>query len=197
MSIATTILEAIGKKLWGFKPNLMKDIVEQRGGASSVIWVVKNLPKFEKILKEWGPVRTHLLVSTISGINGCPYCTYGHGYAAQLHYFKQTGQLFPIDEHEMMNFNSKEEKEIVTCLKDAYEKTNLKTELADLDRMLELKSNPALTSTKDDKYILQLINLFELLNSCAIKSNTKEDAAHDPINKDTALIKRYTSARGK
>ena len=80
-------LEQIGKKLWGFKPALMHDIVAQHGALRSVGWFARNMPRYERILAEWGPIRTHLVASVASALNGCPYCTYGHAYAMELHYF--------------------------------------------------------------------------------------------------------------
>ena len=99
--IVQNLLEMIGKYLWGFKPNLMQHIVDQHGAIKSLSWFIQNMPAYEKTLKQWGAIRTHLLVSEISVLNGCPYCTYGHVYALQLHYFKATGRLLPVDEDEV------------------------------------------------------------------------------------------------
>jgi len=193
--LAVKILEFIGSSLWGFRPNLMKDIVEIHGGRKSIIWFAKNMPKYEKILKTWGAERTHLLAVAISGINGCPYCTYGHALGFQLHYFKNKNQLFPIDEQEMKEFNTKSEQQVVEILGNAFDSTGLVQEKRDLQRLMELKGHAELAETEDDHRINHLITMFAFLNNCGIKSNTSPDFAHDPINKDLELSQRYQKAR--
>jgi len=193
--LAIKILEFIGSSLWGFRPNLMKDIVEIHGGWKSIIWFARNMPKYEKILKTWGAERTHLLAVAISGINGCPYCTYGHALGFQLHYFKNRNQLFPIDEQQMKEFNTKSEQEIVEILSSAFDSTGLVQEKKDLQRLMELKNDPQLAETEDDYRINHLVMMFQFLNNCGIKNQTSPDFAHDPLNKDLELSQRYQKAR--
>ncbi len=193
--LATNLLEFIGTSLWGFRPNLMKDIVGIHGWRKSLFWFMKNMPKYEKTLKKWGPERTHLLVVAISGINGCPYCTYGHGLAFQLHYFKNKKRLFPIDEVEMMNFNTKEATAVLETLKKAIAQSSLFHPKKDLARFIELKQDPTLATSEDDQKILHLIKMFAFLNVCGIEKQTPKDAAHDPINKDLVLLEAYRKER--
>ena len=194
---ATGALELIGKCLWGFRPNLMKDIVEIHGGSKSIIWFAKNMPKYEAILKKWGAERTHLLAVAISGINGCQYCTYGHALSFQLHYFKNKSILFPIDENEMMEFNNKDERYIIETLNKAYEETGLKKEKMDLYRLMALSTSPYLSTNDDDDHIKHLIEMFKFLNMCGIEKQTSPDYAHDPINKNSELYEQYLKARKK
>ncbi len=194
-TIAIKVLESLGTLLWGFKPNLMKDVVEMHGGVRSLVWFARNMPKYEKILKAWGAERTHLLIVAISGINGCPYCLYGHALSFQLHYYKNTGLLFPIDEFEMIEFTHKTEKEIILDLRIAYENTNLIQEKKDLERLICIKKNPNVVDTKDDDNIKYLIHMFEFLNMCGIQYQTPPDFAHDPINKNLKLNHEYRNAR--
>ncbi|MEL6880694.1 MAG: hypothetical protein AAGM27_03155 [Cyanobacteria bacterium J06554_3] len=82
--VAIFLLETLGDQLWGFRPNLMAPFVVQKGAFPAVFWFLKNMPKYERILESWGPIRTHLLATEISTLNGCAYCTHGHAYAFQL-----------------------------------------------------------------------------------------------------------------
>jgi len=194
-NLIVSILEYIGTSLWGFRPNLMKDIVEVNGGWKSLVWFASNMPKYEKILKKWGAERTHLLIVAISGINGCPYCTYGHALAFQLHYYANKNHLFPIDEHEMMDFNSKNEQQITDALNNAFDATNLIQEKKDLHRLLELKNAPELAKDENDHRINHLVQMFAFLNICGIEKQTIPDHAHDPINKNSALYEKYKKER--
>ena len=82
--VAIFLLETLGDQLWGFRPNLMAPFVVQKGAFPAVFWFLKNMPKYERILESWGPIRTHLLATEISTLKGCAYCTHGHAYAFQL-----------------------------------------------------------------------------------------------------------------
>lgn len=195
MTLATNILELFGKMLWGFKPLLMKDIVDIHGGWKSLSWFASNIPKYEKILKIWGAERTHAMAVAISGINGCPYCTYGHALSFQLHYYKNKQELFPIDEHDMTEFSAKNSDQIIKDLEDAYNLTGLFQEKQDLHRMIELKDHSEMVKDDNDNKIDHMVNVFAFLNSCGIEKKTKRDHASDPINKNTALYKEYQKAR--
>ncbi len=193
--LAIKVLEFIGNSLWGFRPNLMKDIVEIHGGWKSIIWFAKNMPKYERVLKKIGPERTHLLAVAISGINGCQYCTYGHALSFHLHYFKNKKQLFPIDEQKMMKFDTKNEQQIIDTLNNAFDSTGLVQEKEDLQRLIDLKDNPDLATSENDHRINHLIKMFEFLNTCGIKNQTLPDLAHDPINKNSKLYQQYQKAK--
>lgn len=192
---ATALLEAIGSKLWGFKPNLMRHFVAQHGPLKAVAWFAKNMPKYEKILKKWGPIRTHLIATAISTINGCPYCTYGHAKAFQLHYLKEHDTVFPIDEDAMVSFHRLGSAEVVERFAAALGEAGQAGEVARLRRMLELFEDQSLASTDSDKDLLQLINMFAALNVCGITSDAEVDEVHDPINRDIDLRDRYAELR--
>ncbi len=189
------VLEFIGQNLWGFKPNLMKDIVEQNGGPSSVLWFARNMPTYERILKAWGPIRTHLLASEISVLNGCPYCTFGHIYAAQLHFLEITGSVMSVDEDEVVSWHKLDEATKIANFRKLILENELDAEMALFDRMLELRAGNGSNGSKRDRNIEHLLQMFAYLNACGIKGNTANDQSHDPINLDTALKEKYARIR--
>src|SRR6185503_18619269 len=103
---ATRLLEALGRRLWGFSPRLMREIVRRLGSFGALGWFVANMPRYERTLSRLGPLRTHLLCLEISLLNGCPYCIYGHAYAFELHYLRERGRLFPLAEQEIVALHS-------------------------------------------------------------------------------------------
>lgn len=193
--VSAWLLEMIGQTLWGLRPNLMKDIVQQHGAMTSLSWFAKNMPRYEKILKEWGAIRTHLLASEISVLNSCAYCTYGHVYALQLHYFKENRLLMPVDENEIVSWHSLSEDDIIKKFHALIEDANLMSERPILDRMLLLRQGSGESVGGEDDQILHLIKMFSFLNSCGVNGNTVPDEAHDPINKDTELRQTYHRLR--
>lgn len=191
---ATWILESIGLTLWGFKPNLMQELVKQNGSWEAITWIVKNMPRYNRILKTWGPIRTHIISVFVSTLNGCPYCIYGHAYAFQLHYLKENNILFPLDETDLIALHTLEENEILARLEAALNKTGLTEGIPYLKRILELKQGNTAERPEDD-YLLHLIGMFSTLNACGIQADVAIDEAHDPINKDTILRERYAALR--
>ncbi len=192
---AIFLLEALGDHLWGFKPNLMADFVHQQGALPALFWFAKNMPLYERILEEWGPISTHLLAAALSTLNGCQYCTHGHAYALELHYLQQNDKLFPLSKGEIVELHRFTEEDILERLEQALIEADLFEEILPLKRLAELRQDRSLAATASDADLLHLIQMFDTLNACAITSNTPTDSAHDPIGKDRALRDRYTALR--
>lgn len=203
--MATRTLTGVSSKLWDLRANLMEDIVDQHGPVRSVAWFAKNMPTYEKILKAWGPLRTHFLATALSVVNGCAYCAYGHAYAFQLHFFEQRDALYPLSEQDMLDLiGSEEERDedeerrrqaaAKQALADSLVEADLADEVAYMDRAFELRESRA-PENDDDKWLLHLADMFAWLNSCGINGGTTPDGAHDPINKNRELQDRYAEAR--
>lgn len=192
---ATRLLEGISNQLWDLKANLMSDIVDQHGAAGSVTWFARNMPTYEKILKNWGPLRTHYLAVAVSAINGCGYCTYGHAYAFVLHHFDKTGELYPLSETDMADLNRFEGDKIAQKLEMALIEAGMEAEVPWLHRTVARLHNAPVAENQDDKWIDHLVQMFGWLNACGISADTTPDEAHDPINKRADLKMRYDEAR--
>ena len=199
-AISTRLLEKLGQHPWGFKPRLMASFVAQYGPFPALAWFVRNMPEYERILKTQGPIRTHLVSTTASLINGCPYRTFGHAYALPLHYLKDTGKLFPLSDDEILALQLLPEEMILEKLELALDKAGLFEEIAIIKRTGDLITDEADISKsadqhKQDQYIRHLIRMFSKLNACGIRGNVEPDEAHDPINKDKQLIMQYRQLR--
>ncbi len=190
-------LERVGKTLWGFRPNLMHDIVDRHGPMKSVGWFARNMPYYERILRDWGPIRTHLVATIASTLNGCRYCTYGHAYALELHYFATHDRLMAADEREIESWCSLDDHEVEVRFRRLLFDSSLEEELPVLNRLLELRSGAEPASSTDDRYTAHLLSMFDFLNSCGIGAATATDEAHDPINKDVDLRRRYDERRSR
>ncbi len=192
--MAVGILRGLTTKIWGAPPFLLPQIVEHLGPFGALSWFAKNLPEYEAILKDWGPLRTHLLCVEASLLNGCSYCVHAHAYAFQLHYFRDKGRLFPLDEHELIALRDGSDAELRDAVKAALVAGQMPEEEALFDRLwrLKLEGEPA---DDTDRRIGHLLKMFEMLNFCGINSRTPFDHAHDPINKDAEIKLRYAEAR--
>lgn len=173
----------------------MRDIVHQHGGFTSLKWFISHMPRYEKILKKYGPLRTHFLATEISVLNGCAYCIYGHAYALQLHYFRQYNTLVPLDEHEFLAMANASQPDKINQLRGLLNDSELTHEKHDFEEMLSLYSSESQVQGELSSDIYHLIVMFRFLNLCGIQGCTNPDGPHDPINKDLALQSEYAIAR--
>lgn len=184
--LVVAVLEGVGRRLWGFPPNLMAPIVGEFGPLRAPGWFLANMPRYERTLKAFGGLRTHLLAVAISLVNGCRYCTYGHGYALELIYFRDHGALFPLGAKELDELVGRPEAVIRRQLVDALEEARQHTEVAPLDRAFALHAG-GLPTERADLRIAHLVRMFGVLNSVGIASQAPPDQAHDPLNKNLVL----------
>ena len=190
------VLESLGQALWGFRPRLMREIVARLGTVGSLAWFARNMPRYEKTLKVWGPLRTHLSALAVSLANSCGYCTYGHAFAFNLHYFKQHGRPFPLDETRLAELAVKEGEGWPQVLRDTLSAQGLDDDVTQLARLFELMAGDA-PENDDERRAAHLVEMFGTLNYCGVDSRAVPDQAHSPINKDAALKARYAEARSE
>lgn len=191
---AVGVLHSLGKRLWGFPPRLMAALVERGGALRTLGWFVRNMPRYERTRRDLGALRTHLLAMSISLVNGCEYCTFGHGYAMDLIYLREHGKLFPLSVDELLDLRDLEPDEIRRRLSDALTTAGLPDEVPWLERVIALTTGQA-QPTADDARLAHLVEMFALLNGTGIACGTEPDEAHDPVNKDTSLKERLQRMR--
>jgi len=192
---ATFAIETFYDQLWGFKPNIVAPLVQQKGAVRSLLWAIRNTLKYTNTLERQGPLRTHLLTATISTINGCAYCTFAQAFALQLHYLQQTSTLFPLTEREIVNLCGQAKNQILSTLSRSLTHTPLESEALSLQRLSELHHSPSLATTAQDHQLAHLLKMFATLNTCGIRNHLPTDQAHSPINKNRALRDRYFTLR--
>ncbi len=192
---ATGILRTLTSLLWGSPPFLLEEIVDHLGPGPALKWFAKNLPNYEDTMKKWGPIRTHLLCLEASLLNGCSYCVHAHAYAFQLHYFKQKNALFPLDEHALIALRDNNDEELKSALRAALLASQVPEDAELLDELWEQKFSSGPAQTDSERRIRHILQMFEMLNFCGIDRRVSFDHAHDPINKDQALRRKYAAAR--
>lgn len=157
--------------------------------------VRQHMPRYESTLKQLGPGRTHFFCLAISLLNGCRYCILGHARAFELLYFEKTGTLFPLDEEGLASLHRLDDEGIRAGLDQALEQVQLVGEREDLRRLFELRAGGRAPDGDVERRLVHLLQMFAVLNSCGIASGAAPDEAHDPIDKDRALFRRYRAAR--
>lgn len=194
----TALLEGAGNQMWGFTPRLMAPAVRQLGPLGALRWFTANMPRYLLTLRAYGALRTHFVGAVISLLNGCPYCTYGEAYAFQLVYLRETGRLFPLDEHGMGELCGQPPAFVRKRLADALELAGLHGELTVLDRVIELTVGPDQRPTERDEIRLaHLVRMLSTMNSISMRDGIPKvpGEAMDTVNKDNALKLLYAALR--
>lgn len=192
---ATWVLEAAGRRLWGFPPKIVAAVVDQLGAFSASWWLWANVSQYEKTREQMGPLRTHLLVTGISLLNGSSYCTHGHARALGLVYFERSGQLFPLDEDEMLELQGLDGFELRLRFERVLRDAGLAEEVSAFDRMVAIATGVAIGELPQDDEIRHLVEMFAVLGLCGVRADVSPDGAHDPIGGASELVDRYDRAR--
>lgn len=58
--VVTKVLQRLAARMWGFEPHLMPHIVRLHGPFFATRWLLLNMPRYDRTLHRWGPLRTNL-----------------------------------------------------------------------------------------------------------------------------------------
>lgn len=189
-------MESLTTLRWGFPSALIAPMVRRLGPSRALVWFAANLPRYERTLTVFGPVRTHLLVTAICLVDDCAYTSYGHAYAFELAFLRDHDRLFPLDEQRLCDLRGRPPALIRHRLLDAVRRAELHSDAAWLDRAVELSGTPdPWPADHDDVRIAHLVRMFGLLNEIARATDARTDQAHDALNKDIRLRARYHRLR--
>jgi hypothetical protein len=192
--VAVRLLEAITRRYWGFTCTILQPLVEQLGPVRSVRWWLSNSRRYGRAEHEFGPMRLHLALTTISMFNGCQYCTHGHAYALELHHLRAHDKLFPIDTDTMTAWCGMPRTELRARLREALVEADLPVELIWVDRVLDL-ADGGKPIDGQEMLLARLVSVIETLNAVGIAGQPELDEAHDPLNKDARLKTKLATMR--
>jgi hypothetical protein len=193
-SLAVRVLQQFARRRWGFPPSIMEPLVQQLGPVRAVRWVRRADYRYDRALRALGPLRTHLACVTISLLNGCRYCAYGHAYALELHHLDLHGRLFPEPAATVAGWAGLSRNEVRSRLRDALMQADLHVELIWVDRALDLADGGQPIDDQETR-MAHLVGVFETLNAVGIAGQPELDEAHDPLNRDTRLKARLAALR--
>lgn len=193
----TVVLERLGMYLWGFRPKVMAPLVAELGPARALGWFFWNIALYQRTLSEFGPVRTHLVCTTISLLNGCQYGSHGHAYALELAYLREHGRLFPLTQQAIGLLRGLPPGIIRHRMVSAARSAGLHADVRWLERAANLTlAEDRRPTDRQDVRISHLVCMFGMLNSIGMAHHTEpDDAAPSALNKDAALQARYVSLR--
>jgi hypothetical protein len=194
--VSLRILEGITRRHWGFPARLLGPLIDQLGPVPALAWFAAHLPRYERIVREHGEVRVHLLCTAASVMNRSRHCSHGQGYAFQLAYLRDHGTLFPLDEDEFVELCGSPPALVRHRLMDAVRRAGLHTETVWVNRVLELTdSSDPRPVDRDDLWLIELVRIVGVVNRASALAPVRPDEAHGTINKDAALKERYHEMR--
>ncbi len=187
---AVLVIEAIGKKLAQRKLHFghgFADPGQTSGGGMAA--------PYDGLFERWGPLRTHLLASSLSALNGCRSKTQKHIRSFQLHYFKARGRLFPIDEAEFLALTEAGPDEMIESLVAHLVRANLAEETDPLRRTFELYVFPSKAKDGRDGRLMELIEILSAAGDDSHAEASPTDMDYDAIVSDADLSARYDALR--
>ncbi len=152
----------------------------------------------------WGKVDAQLVLGIAGTWNGCRFCGAGHIYAANLLFFREHGELMPLDEREIFELQRMGFDELVDHVTGQFASGSqaVRSLLPVVTRTFEIERGDKGREGDDrDVAILSAIETWNQLNECSVEKVYDLEIDLVPalatVFKDKKLIKRYQAARGR
>lgn len=188
------MLQGMLRLTYGSEIAFAEELVGYHGIFGYIAYARATYPIWFQLADFFTERDANLVASFASFWNGCDYCAYGHLYAYNLMYFQETGQLFPVDEQEVLELLSLRDTQIIETLKGRLAAPEHARAREFLERQYELKLGKAVATTKTDEMLNKSLAYYDWVNECSIMS----DAPAPPlgtVGRNKALMKRYAEAR--
>ncbi|MEW6435047.1 MAG: hypothetical protein AB1730_26400 [Myxococcota bacterium] len=186
---------SLGEVTHGYFITFDEELIRQHGLMGFFRWARATLRAQNELIAAFGETKFHLLAGFASLWNGCDYCAYGHVLALNLCVFKETGQLFPIDEAEVHELLRLRDHELQATLEARLGASHPEL-FALVKRQLEVRVAEGPLQSDEDRLILKSIALYEWVNECSITVDAPAPPL-GPIAKDRELRARYAAARAE
>lgn len=127
--------------------------------------------------------------------NGCPFCSYGHLYAADLLHFEETGTLCPISPEAMLEARGWLDAEITGWITTSLTGPIWGPIAATVLRQRELRGGAAARSPMDET-LLQVTAAWQLISECSLQHEiTNAPPLHPRMARARRLQRAYRAAR--
>lgn len=146
----------------------------------------------------FGDATAQHVVGFAGMMNGCRFCGVGHNLTANVTIFRDTGELYPIDELEIVTIQMMDDDAIMELFRERLRDAHPR-DLALIERMNELRLGAEPSATGDDAYLATALDLWVWNNECTIETGLDIDPHDVPsfarFNGDRDLYARYRAAR--
>lgn len=191
------LMETMSQRMAGFSPPFIREVVHAYGirGAFRRLSLMADV--VTQLEQELGMCEAHVLVGYASLWNGCYYCALGHLYISNLIYFRDTGELYPLDERVVATWLDGRDGEILERTQNALVGEAHSTLRSLLARQVELKWGRVNVENRTDELIELSIVAYDWFNHCTIVAPEDEIVALNELAKEHELQRRYLHARAR
>lgn len=154
------------------------------------------------VLKELGGRYDDAIAQLLLGVaamwNGCTWCGQGHIKAHNVMRFKESGELFPLDEADIIPLQRMRDEEVLARLRVLLSDPKHATVLRLIERQYALKTLTAEGTTDDDEFLRASIAAWDWATECSIMVPSDVVVpATAPVGKDKETCQRYDEARAR
>lgn len=199
MAWYTGMMRAMTKLQRGYEsPGALYDMLIERYGLLGLMkWGARVDANVAASSAALGEAATQFHMALAGMFYGCTFCSRGHLYAANLYYFRDTGQLFPISEHDIVPLMDKRDSEIIAYLDEVLAASPEVSEfVVNAKRQLALAHDEVEPETDVDGHLAALNGSWDWITYCTVPVGYVEEVTPQAkIARDKALIARYQAAR--
>jgi hypothetical protein len=188
------LFSSLQQRTEGFSFAYMDEMLRQHGLRGMFTTMAAADRAWKKLNTWFGEQDAHLLAGMGSLWNGCAYCAVGHIWAHNLLLFEKTGELFPLDEAELMELLRKPDDEILALLRQRLAPFERQQQL--IERQYQIKRGAPLQDELDSH--LDVCNaLYDWVNDCTIQPVEHPAPLMDRKGRQRDLRERYEKARAQ
>jgi hypothetical protein len=148
--------------------------------------------------KHYGLLVANLIMAFAGLWNGCPYCSVGHFYAANLVFFKTTGRLYPIAESDVPELQRMTYEQSMERVREILSSDELAEHFRIVERLFQLYTGAEI-KTDEDRLLSAALASWGWLNECSVPITYDMQVQEIPPildKKERELVaNRYRAAR--
>lgn len=189
-----TLVQAAYRRTEGYTLDLAVELVRQRGIRGFLRFGSATQAAWTGLVRTFGERDAHLLAGFASLWNGCGDCARGHLLAHNLLFFRETGELFPLDELEVPALLRERDLAIIGHLRERLGTAEHVRALRLIERQLLLKLSRAEPDGEEDRILCRSIAVHDGVSACSTTAGG-EPPPPGRVALERELRERYAAAR--
>lgn len=182
---------------YGISSTFHDDYVRTFGVGEYIKWLGEGFRITKLLEQRWGTVEGQMIISMAGLWTGCRWCSTAHMLIANLTHFRNEGELGPIDELELAQWQELRDPQVLELLERRF--VDRWAPLAAVaQRLYALRTGKAQPETDDDYLLVRANTMWEWIIECTITGFDIEPEsvpAWGSVGRNRELITRYRQAR--
>ncbi len=164
---------------------------------------IAELSKFGTVvddaLKQYEKIYGSFIIQLLTGLSamwtGCTYCSVGHILTANLHWYKDHGELTGLDEGLIYWLQRKTDDDVHAYLRQVFVGKKHVRKLELIERLYAIRAMEEEGETDDDDFLRAAAATWDWVNECSIRLDPVQVPPMDKLGKDRKLLLRYEKER--